>query len=168
MRPLDVTSNEDAKAKGWHVEFGPGAKHPTAHRLNKPELCEGALEGWELVQEAWYDGGEESVLYTTKRLHVPGGWIYQTQTSVLVKTGGVPDTTFGLTTAVPAVGESQSTVFVPLPVQSAIGGHERAMTVMMLNEAVESARKFTGTTPHTVNAAIDLVEKVAKMLEQDR
>lgn len=84
MRPLNVTSNEDAVAKGWQVEFGPGAKHPTAHRLNKPELCEGALEGWELVQKAWYDDGDERVLHTTKRLHVPGGWIYETHSEIRV------------------------------------------------------------------------------------
>jgi len=75
-RPLTVESNEDARDKGWQVVI---ADPDQAH------VPEGDKRGWELIQKAWYEDDDERVLHTTKRLRVPGGWLYDVYSEILHK-----------------------------------------------------------------------------------
>jgi hypothetical protein len=69
-RPLTVTSNEGAIAAGWNVVIKDEEENPA---------------GWELVQKASYEDDDERVLHTTKRRKVPGGWIYENYTEIVLK-----------------------------------------------------------------------------------
>lgn len=61
MRDMTNMSQEDAKKNGWLVI--------------KPLECE-------VVGKATYENGEISIMKSTKRFKVPGGWIYNTSTEV--------------------------------------------------------------------------------------
>ena len=59
MRSMSVTSNEEAKLKGWKIIVPfPG----------------------EVVGKASFAGKEEQIMKSTKRFKVEGGWIYNTST----------------------------------------------------------------------------------------
>lgn len=85
MRDLKVTSNEEAKQAGWSliVPF-PG----------------------ELVGKAVYDTPHLSIMKSTKRFAVPGGFIYNTSTEIHKGT---------------QVAVAEALVFVPIPEGLGIG-----------------------------------------------
>ncbi len=66
MRDMDITSNEEAKAKGWKIIVP----------------FPGEVVGKAVYKEAEDAGRELSIMKSTKRLRVPGGSIYNTSTEI--------------------------------------------------------------------------------------
>ena len=69
-QPVDITNNEEAKQDGWEIQFGDA------------DASNG--EGWVLVQKGWLIDGDSKTLKTTKRMVVPGAWLYQTETTIYI------------------------------------------------------------------------------------
>ncbi len=68
MQRLDAKTDEEAKEAGWQIAFGAA------------DASSG--EGWVLVQKAWHEDEKSRTLHTTKRMVVPGAWIYETTTTI--------------------------------------------------------------------------------------
>ncbi len=98
MYKKDVTTNEEAKAAGWEIIFGPAAESNT--------------DGWVLVQKAVYSGKQDTIMKSTKRLAVPGGFLYQTETVIEWPAPGI-----GTLARV----HSQALAFVPEPIVAGEG-----------------------------------------------
>lgn len=87
----NVTNPEEAKAAGWRILAG------------DPSI-------WETVAKAVYQDDEERVVHGTKRMPVPGGWLYEVYTT---RYGRVRTAAGRIVDLVDAYSHSKAVVFVP-------------------------------------------------------
>ena len=68
VQRANIKTNEEAADVGWEIAFG--------------DADASGGEGWVLVQKAWLSDDHSRTHHTTKRMVVPGGWLYETQTTI--------------------------------------------------------------------------------------